>query len=56
MVIGGFTQGSSFVATLGFEAESLWDWYWEFPKGISGRRHSTAKTFAFVLPLSDNSS
>jgi hypothetical protein len=25
VVIGGFTQGSSFVATLGFGAESLWD-------------------------------
>jgi hypothetical protein len=37
VVIGGFTQGSSFVATplLGFGAESLWDSYWEYPKGIT---------------------
>ena len=34
VAIGGFTQGSSFVATLGFGAESLWDSYWEYPKGI----------------------
>jgi hypothetical protein len=37
VVIGGFTQGSSFVATplLGFGAESLWDSYWGYPKGIT---------------------
>jgi hypothetical protein len=34
MVTGGFTQGSSFVATLGFGMESLWDSDWEIPKGI----------------------
>jgi hypothetical protein len=34
MVIGGFTQGSSFVATLGFGTESLWDSDPVYPKGI----------------------
>ena len=29
-----FTQGSSRLATLGFETESLWDSSLEFPKGI----------------------
>ena len=28
------SQGSSFLATLGFEPESLWDSILEFPKGI----------------------
>jgi hypothetical protein len=36
VVIGGFTQ-RSFVATLGFGAESLWDSYWEYPKGIRAK-------------------
>ena len=39
-----FSQGSSRLATLGFEAESLWDSALEFPKGMgsipSGMGHS----------------
>ena len=31
---GVVSQGSSFLATLGFEPESLWDSALEFPKGI----------------------
>ena len=32
---GAFPQGSSFLATLGFEPESRWDSAGEFPKGIT---------------------
>src|SRR6266705_5933243 len=31
---GHLSQGSSFLATLGFESESLWDSRTRFPKGI----------------------
>ncbi len=34
VLVGEYTEGSSSVATLGFGAESLWDSYREFPKGI----------------------
>jgi len=35
VVVGAFTQGSSFVATLGWMMESRWDSNPEFPKGIT---------------------
>jgi len=34
-VVGLVSQGSSCLATLGFEPESLRDSTWEFPKGIN---------------------
>jgi hypothetical protein len=34
---GLVSQGSSFLATLGFEPESLWDSFLEFSKGIGPR-------------------
>ena len=36
---GHVSQGSSFLATLGFEPESLWDSSLEFPKGITISPH-----------------
>jgi len=34
LVFGSITQGSSFLATLGFKPESLWDSPLGFPKGF----------------------
>src|SRR5881396_2017156 len=33
-VLAAMSQGSSFLATLGFRLESLWDSVLQFPKGI----------------------
>ena len=45
VILGAFTQGSSFVATLGFGAESLRDSGSEFPKGIEARSLIGASDF-----------
>ena len=54
-ILRAATQGSSFLATLGFESESLWDSTVEFPKGITTNAHSdhsfTCTTFAGGNPL-----
>src|SRR6266404_2695333 len=40
---GGLTQGSSFLATLGFGPESLWDSEEDFPGGIDRRPRGRSK-------------
>jgi len=46
----GGSQGSSFLATLGFDAESRWDLDCEYPKGIEARTDSVNLHLSFRLP------
>jgi hypothetical protein len=45
-----FTQGCSFLATLGFEAESLWDSYRDNAAAHFGIRCATGRRGAATLP------
>src|SRR6267154_2717193 len=43
--LAAMSQGSSFLATLGFRPESLWDSVLEFPKGIRLADHDVHQLF-----------